>query len=81
MQIGTTLQVLRKMKGYQQREICKKVGISQKHLSEIENGHKHPRWQVLVKLLTALGATLEVKATVTNAKETTQVITLPIEAK
>lgn len=54
--IGDTLQVIRKAKGMNQKELADKVGISSKHLSELENGHKEPRYDLLCKLLDALGA-------------------------
>lgn len=63
-QIGETLQSLRKVRGLQQKELAEKVGITSKHLSELENGHKEPRYSVLCKLLQALGASIHITAQV-----------------
>lgn len=59
MEIGQAIKGLRGPKTQQQ--LCKELGITQKHLSEIENGHKKPNWAMLQKIVSALGADLLVE--------------------
>lgn len=41
MDIGEQIKALRKEKGLSQAEFAKTVGISQPHLSRVENGHEN----------------------------------------
>lgn len=58
MEIGQKIAQLRKDKKIPQRTFANRIEISNKHLSEIENGKKYPRWQLLVKILRQLDANI-----------------------
>ncbi len=58
MEIGQKIVELRKEKGLQQQELAELLEITGKHLSQIENGHKKPRWDMFIKILKALDAKL-----------------------
>jgi transcriptional regulator with XRE-family HTH domain len=48
----------RKEKGWSQKELSDKAGVSQTYISELEAGKKQPTVLIAQKLATALGITL-----------------------
>lgn len=48
----------RKEKGWSQKELSDKAGVSQTYISELEAGKKQPTVLIALKLATALGVTL-----------------------
>lgn len=52
---GYLVKHMREKAGMNQSQLAKKIGISQSHLSEIENGTKNPSIKVLEKLTEELG--------------------------
>jgi len=59
MNIGPTLQKLRKQKGVNQTDFSKEVGISQTALSQIENGTTTPHKATMTRICDALNVTEE----------------------
>jgi len=57
-QISTVIQEQRKVKGYTQKELAKKLGVSQVMISRWENGEENFTITTLVKISTALGIKL-----------------------
>lgn len=55
MNIGSTIQKLRKEKNIKQIELAEKSGISQTYLSQIEKGIKVPTIDILEKVSLSLG--------------------------
>jgi XRE family transcriptional regulator, regulator of sulfur utilization len=47
MNLGKSIQDIRKQKGLTQTEFAKKSGITQTYLSQIENNHKEPNLSIL----------------------------------
>ncbi|MGV6830480.1 MAG: helix-turn-helix domain-containing protein [bacterium] len=70
MQIGEKIAQIRKDKKIQQQVLADLLGISNKHLSEIENGKKYPRWEMLVKILNQLEAKIIIQNSKTITEET-----------
>lgn len=64
MEIGKIISKLRKHRGLSQTELADKLGISAKHMNELENGVKFPRWEMLMQILDALDGTFHIKAKV-----------------
>jgi transcriptional regulator with XRE-family HTH domain len=62
------LKFFRKKKGYTQKTLAEKTGISRSYLCEIEHGYKQPTLQTLNKLATAL----DIPLTALIEKETFQ---------
>lgn len=56
--VGKTLKWLRMQSGRRQDELAEKAGISKSTLVRIEKGSPSPRFDVVVKILDALGLTL-----------------------
>ena len=57
-QISTAIQRQRKIKGYTQKELANKLGVSQVMVSRWENGEENFTIATLVKISTALGIKL-----------------------
>ena len=47
MNLGNTIQKLRKKKGLKAKELAHRIGVAPTHLSQIENNAKHPRPQTM----------------------------------
>lgn len=44
----------REANGLTQIELAKKIGISQKHLNQLERSKKFPRWEMLIRIIKEL---------------------------
>ncbi|MBF0440689.1 MAG: helix-turn-helix transcriptional regulator [Oligoflexales bacterium] len=55
----TKLKLLRMQNGLNQWELANLIGISETHLSRIENGRATPTADLSIKLATALGVSIE----------------------
>jgi len=53
--LGNTIKMLRGKKGLTQEQLSRISGVSQQHISRIENGHRLPRLDVFCDLANALG--------------------------
>lgn len=60
MNLGKSLKIVRKNKGFNQSEFSKKVGITQSFLSGIENNKKKPSIDVLENISSVLNIPLPV---------------------
>ena len=49
-EVGTRIKVLRKNKGYNQQQLADKIGVSRKHISDIEAG-RGTSLLIFIKLL------------------------------
>ena len=58
MNIGESIQKLRKQKGFSQIKLAKISGINQTYLSLIENGNRNPSLQILEKICDSLDTKL-----------------------
>ena len=56
--IGKKVRCVRKMQNYSQEKLGDKAGISQQHLSRIENDMVCPTMDTLLKLAKALGVSI-----------------------
>ena len=56
--VGKRVKMLRMQKGISQSELARSVGISQAHLSNIENGHSHITLENLFALHDILGVSM-----------------------
>ncbi len=54
-EFGPSLFALRKAAGLSQGELAGRVGLTQKHLSQLESGRADPRLAIAVALADALG--------------------------
>lgn len=57
MKLGSNISKFRKSLQITSTELAKQVGVSQSFISEIENGKKYPRIDLLQKIAQALGTT------------------------
>jgi len=48
--IGTNIKLARREKGIRQKELASRIGRTQAFLSQIENNHRYPSVQVLLKI-------------------------------
>ena len=53
--IGTRVKMLRITKGISQTELAKQIGVTQTHLSNIENGKNYPNSETIEKIAKGLG--------------------------
>lgn len=60
MNIGTTIQTCRKVRGMKQRELALEAGLSESYLSLLEKGKREPSLSALEALAKALGVPLSV---------------------
>jgi len=47
MNLGMAIKIIREEKGFKQGDFAKMIGLSQKHLSRIENNHDDPSKKML----------------------------------
>lgn len=57
--LGQQVIIARTMKGWKQLDLCKATGLSQKHISQIENDHVDPRVSVIRNLAGALDVSFD----------------------
>lgn len=57
--VGRTLHKARIDKDWKQADLQAATGLSQKYLSQIENGHVDPRFSVIARIAKALGVSLD----------------------
>ncbi len=72
MNLGELIAIARECKGWSLRDLERETGISNALISQIENGHvKDPGFSTVIKLVDALGLSLErVAKTVRPSKDT-----------
>ena len=58
---GDLIRICRKKAGFTQRELARKVGISDTGLWRYETGRDMPRWDKVVWCLNVCGYTIEIK--------------------
>lgn len=58
MKVGENIRKLRDLRGLSQEVLSSEVGISQKQLSRIENGHVSPTLDILIKVSETIGVKL-----------------------
>lgn len=54
LEIGQRIQEYRKQKNLTQEQLAETTGISQKHLSRIEQGYHNPRFDLIIEIANAL---------------------------
>ncbi len=60
MQIGEAIRNYRKQKNLSQTQLSKMCGISQQHISDIENGKCIPNWNTLLTICKNLSLVIKV---------------------
>lgn len=60
MNIGNAVKKVRVQKGFNQKQFCEKIGVTQSYLSLIENNKKKPSTEVLEKIAKSVNTTLPV---------------------
>lgn len=68
MEIGFAITTLRKLKKITQKDLAKKIGITPKHLNEIEKSKAFPNWKMLNKITNSLGANISITTNEINFK-------------
>lgn len=56
---GRRIRAFRKLKGYTQEGLAKKVGVSVSVLGEVERGNRMPDQQLLEDIIDVLGITID----------------------
>jgi transcriptional regulator with XRE-family HTH domain len=56
---GRRLRELRESTGMNRVELAKKAGLSEGGVRDLEQGHRHPSWETVLKLAGALGVSCE----------------------
>lgn len=59
MEIGEKIKQIRKDKGLQQKAVALEVGLDQSNYNKVENGKREPSLEVLQKLSTILGVSID----------------------
>jgi transcriptional regulator with XRE-family HTH domain len=49
-EFGTTIRIQRQVFGYSQRDLARLVGVKGSHIAYLENGHRLPSLDLLVRL-------------------------------
>lgn len=57
--LGRRIRAFRKLKGFTQEGLAKKLGISVSVLGEVERGNRSPNQDLLAKIVSTLGITIE----------------------
>jgi transcriptional regulator with XRE-family HTH domain len=57
--LGNEIRKARIDRGWKQKDLREKTGLTLKYLSEIENGHVDPRISIVVRIAHALGVSLD----------------------
>jgi transcriptional regulator with XRE-family HTH domain len=78
MQIGEKIKQIRKDKGLQQKQVAIDVGLDYSNYNKIENGHREPSLEVLQKLSTILGTSID---ELVNAEDTKKPSVVTVEDK
>lgn len=60
MDIGNSIRLLRKKRGFNQGAFSEQVGITQSYLSQLEKGHKKPSIEVLESISNSLNTPLPI---------------------
>ncbi len=55
MEIGENIKLIRKEKGYTQKQLAEKLGTSPQNFAQYENGKRKPKFETLKKIADALG--------------------------
>ena len=53
------MRIIRQKKGISQKELAKRVGITQAYVSEIETGMRRPGYELFLRLADALDCSLD----------------------
>jgi transcriptional regulator with XRE-family HTH domain len=59
MEVGEKIKQIRKDKGLQQKAVALEVGLDQSNYNKVENGKREPSLEVLQKLSTILGVSID----------------------
>ncbi len=59
MEVGEKIKQIRKDKGLQQKAVALEVGLDQSNYNKVENGRREPSLEVLQKLSTILGVSID----------------------
>ena len=59
-ELASALISLRKKHGWSQRDLAREAGLKQPHIARIERGDVSPTWETVMRLVTALGAEIEI---------------------
>lgn len=68
MEIGFVITTLRKSRDITQKDLAQKIGITPKHLNEIEKGKAFPNWKMLNKIIHSLDAEISIHTKGINFK-------------
>lgn len=69
-EIGRKIQKYRTAQGLTQEFLAERTGISQKHLSRIEQGYHDPRFELIIKISDVLGIPTDALAKDSDADDT-----------
>lgn len=69
-EIGRRIQKYRTSQGLTQEFLAERTGISQKHLSRIEQGYHDPRFELIIKISDVLGIPTDALAKDSDADDT-----------
>lgn len=72
VEIGRRIQRYRTEQGLTQEFLAERAGISQKHLSRIEQGYHDPRFELIIKISGVLGIPTDALAKDNDADSTAQ---------
>jgi len=61
MNLGEVIRRRREELGLTQAQLAERVGISRQYLVQLENGYRVPSHQVMLRLFSALGLSLQVE--------------------
>ena len=59
MNIGENIKRIRKVKGISQKDLAKKLSVSQQNLSQYESGKRKPKLETIAKIAIALDVPLD----------------------
>jgi len=60
VKLGSIIRVTREQTGMKQKELANKLGITPRHLMNIENGHRRPSCVLLFQIIQTLSISIDV---------------------
>lgn len=75
--LGSRIAELRSRKGILQKDLAEQAGISVSFLSEVENGHRTPGAEILLRIADVLGASLDYLVRGEDSRPEPKPLTIP----
>lgn len=69
MSVGKNIKRIRKQKGFTQKELAEKLGVSQQNLAQYEGDKRNPKLETIIKIADGLNVSIDELTTGTDENE------------